>query len=345
MKYIGNKTRLLDFILDSIKASNIPLEGTFIDIFSGTGSVGRHFKELGFRIISNDLMTYSYFAQYVSLKINSMPSFEHISYKGIDGVLEILNDASLKKEGYIYNNFAPGGKEKRQYFSDENAQRIDAIRDKIEEWNIQGKLSEEEYCILVNSLIDASDFVANVAGTYGAYLKIWRSMALKRIELKKPEIFNNEKNNIVFQKDANTLIKEITGDILYLDPPYNSRQYAPNFHVLETLAVWDKQPLTGKCGQRDYTTKKSRYCSKKDASVALSELIRQANVKYIVMSYNNEGIIPSNEIVSILSSRGEVVKYQQIYRRFRTERDNENRHYKDCDDKVSEILYVVGVNN
>lgn len=345
MKYIGNKTRLLDFISASMKDAGLPHAGVFIDIFGGTGSVGNFFKQQGYQIISNDIMTYSYIIQYARIYIQSMPVFSKISNNGIDGVLKILNDPQLKTQGFVYDNYAPGGQYHRQYFSDENASRIDAVREKIELWKQSGQLSQDEYFILLASLIDAADFVANISGTYGAYLKIWRSMALKPLTLKVPDIFNNHKQNIVYQQNANDLIQHITGDILYLDPPYNERQYAPNFHVLETLSIWDKPTLKGKTGQRDYTDKKSEYCQKNKAIYALADIVNKAKVKYIILSYNNEGIIPRDKIMQILTSKGSVKEYVQEYRRFRTENNNDKRHYKDCDDKVTEHLYIVKTSN
>lgn len=342
MKYIGNKTRLLPFIEHTITSSGISLSGTFIDIFGGTGSVGKHFKDLGMQVISNDIMTYSYVFQQVLIRINQVPSFDKLKLGGLEQVLNWLNQLPGIK-GYVFENFAPSGKFGRQYFSDTNAMRIDAVREQIALWQRQQLLSEDEHFILLASLINAADFVANISGTYGAYLKIWRSMALKPLTLLYPYITDNHKNNQVFQQDANTLIRQIKGDILYLDPPYNARQYAPNFHVLETLAVWDKQPLNGKTGQRPYEDKKSLYCYKTKATEALKDLVQNADVKYILLSYNNEGIIPREDILKILATKGKVRELCQDYRRFRTEQDNEKRHYKPCDDKVVEHLYVVEV--
>ena len=341
MKYIGNKTRLLDFIGDSMVEAGLPSQGTFIDIFGGTGSVGNYFKGKGYRIISNDIMTYSYVAQRVFIGLNHIPDFNGVSNSGIFGAFQILNNPMLKKEGFAFNSYAPSGHDGRQYFSNENAQRIDAVRDLIEEWQQKGLLSEDEYYLLVYCLIDAADFVANISGTYGAYLKIWRSMALKPLTLKCPEVYNNGLDNLVYQEDANKLIRRIQGDILYLDPPYNERQYAPNFHVLESLTIWDKPQLKGVSGQREYSDKKSLYCQRGHASTALRDLVEHADVKYIVMSYNNEGIIKRDSLLEILSGVGDVREYQQNYRRFRTESNNEHRHYKDCDDKVVEHLYIV----
>lgn len=341
MKYIGNKTRLLSFIEKSMHDAGIPFDGTFIDIFGGTGSVGAYFKRKGFKIVSNDIMSYSYFAQYLNVYISVWPLFNRVSSNGIDGVLDILNNPKLMKKGFVFDNFAPSGKFGRQYFSDTNAQRIDAIRDQIELWKNNNKISEKEYIVLVALLVDAADFVANISGTYGAYLKIWRSMALKPIILKKIELYNSYKDNEIYQEDANILIKHICGDVLYLDPPYNERQYAPNFHVLETLTVWDSPKLSGKTGQRDYSNKKSLYCQRNKAAMVLRQLVLEAKVKYIILSYNNEGIISREEIIKILSSRGQLREYKQEYRRFRTEKDSDNRHYKDCGDRVYEHLYIV----
>lgn len=342
MKYIGNKTRLLNFIYDSMKKSKIPMEGDFCDMFGGTGAVGSFFKKHGFRIISNDLLTYSYIQQYVYVKMNKMPSFNKLKQKGIFDVFDYLNKI-IPYEGYAFNNYAPSGKFNRQYFSDDNAKKIDAIRDQIEKWKNDNLISVEEFYTLVYSLLNAADFIANISGTYGAYLKIWRPMALKDMKLLLPEFYDNGRNNEIFKTDANRLISNISCDVLYLDPPYNERQYASYFHVLESLAVWDKQELKGKTGQRDYSKQKSSYCLKKEAAKSFENLITTAKAKYIVLSYNNEGIISREEILRILENKGEMVEYQTKYRRFRTEKDNEHRKYKECDDKVIEHLYIVKV--
>ena len=341
MKYIGNKTRLLEYIYESLLEDSVPIQGVFLDIFGGTGSVGRFFKKKGMTIISNDIMTYSFFHQYVNVCLNKLPSFAALFNGGINETINYLNNLQPIENGFVFKNYAPSGKYGRQYFSDINAKKIDAIREKIEEWKCEEKISKEEYIVLVDILIDAADFVANISGTYGAYLKIWRSMALKPLTLKTPDVFDNKKQNAVYQEDANNLIRKIKCDILYIDPPYNERQYAPNFHVLETLTVWDKPVLTGKTGQRIYDDKKSLYCLKKEATEAFKDLIDNANSKYIVVSYNNEGIISRESLIKILESKGEVIEHAKDYRRFRTEKDNEHRQYKQCDDKVVEHLYVV----
>jgi adenine-specific DNA-methyltransferase len=347
MKYIGNKTRLLDFIEDSISKAEIPLEGTFCDLFSGTGSVGYFFKKKGMRVISNDIMTYSYVLQKVMIELNSTPDFGGLKVKlKLDSgcsLEELLATISVmtEKAGYFHNNFSPSGDFKRQFFTDENGLKIGAIRDALSIWRTENVIDDVEFNYLLASLINAADHVANMSGTYGAYLKIWRTVALKPLKLLPIETFDNSNSNSANSEVAEELITKISGDILYLDPPYNSRQYASNFHVLETLAVWDKQELRGVAGLRDYETQKSAFSSKKLATNAFKSIIEKANFKYIVLSYNNEGIIPREQIVGILGERGKISEFTTDYRRFRTESDHEGRQYKQVGDRVTEHLWLV----
>ncbi len=355
MKYIGNKQRLLDFIDSVIAKEALPSTGTFIDIFTGTTSVAKHYKKRGYRLITNDFMTYSYVFQYAYIKNNTCPTFKKVisaekikinsrnigsKNNALGAVIQYLNNLS-GREGFIFRHYAPAGEYKRQFFSNENAKKIDAARDKIEKWKANGLINENEFYILLSSLIDAADFVANMSGTYGAYLKIWRSMALKPFTMLIPQLIESKLKHEIYKLDSNELIRDIEGDILYIDPPYNTRQYAPNFHILETLACWDNPKVNGKTGLRPYDSQKSLYSQKSACKKVFSDLIDNANVKYILMSYNNEGIIPHEFIQETLGRRGKVKIYKQNYRRFRTERDHERRHYKVPDDKVTEIIYSV----
>lgn len=347
MKYIGNKSRLLGFIESSLTEAQVPFHGTFADVFSGTANVGFHFKKLGMKIISNDIMTYSYFLQKAMLEINTIPKFTQVkkllNLSSSANVQELLDSISQiePQKGYFFQNFSPSGVAKRQFFTDENGQIIDGIRDELEKWQRLGLVDDLEFCYLLSSLINAADHVANMSGTYGAYLKIWRSVALKKLKLQPIELFDNGQKNIILKGDSLEIIKSINGDVLYLDPPYNSRQYASNFHVMESLAVWDKQELRGIVGLRNYQNQKSDFSSKREATSAFRELIEGAQFKYIVLSYNNEGIIKREDILSTLEERGKLTEFVTDYRRFRTERDHEKRKYKEVDDKVLEHLWIV----
>lgn len=347
MKYIGNKKRLLGFIDESLKNAGIPDSGIFADIFSGTTSVAEHYKNLGYKIISNDFMTYSFVLQKALIEGNKMLCFTdlcaHLSLEEsatpVDAVIDYLNGLKPIK-GYAFDNYGSEGCQGRMYFTAENAGLIDAIRDEIAIWEKEGLISDAEKYYLLALLIDAADHVANMSGTYGAYLKIWRSVALKEMKLKKRNLVDNGMQNTVYREKAEDLIHRISGDVLYLDPPYNSRQYASNFHVLESIAVWDKQLLAGVAGLRDYSDQKSDFSRKALAPKALEIVVNAAKFRFIALSYNNEGIIPHEEIFQILSNVGKVKVFKTDYRRFRTERNHEKRKYKDVDDRTLEYLFV-----
>lgn len=357
MKYIGNKFRLLPFIDKILTQEELPTNGTFCDIFSGTTNVAQFYKKKGYKLITCDIMNYSYVFQYAYIKNNEYPKFGKLikskkiksdaqiittKYDALASVTRYLNTLPGKK-GFIFRHYAPGGQYKRQFFSNENAKKIDVVRDEIENWKTAKLINENEYYILLSSLIDAADFVANMSGTYGAYLKIWRSMALKPFTMRAPQLIESNIHHEIYNQDANELIKKIKCDILYIDPPYNTRQYAANFHILETLACWDNPKVNGKTGLRPYDSQKSLYSQKTTCNKAFADLIKNADTKYILMSYNNEGIIPDEFIHETLGKRGKVKVYKQNYRRFRTERNHEKRQYKVPDDRVIEQIYFVKI--
>lgn len=320
MKYIGNKTRLLDFIQESLKSSNIDIKDKIvIDLFSGTGSVSNMFLKNNCTVISCDIMTYSIAEQYRINYFRNEPTFlelkKNYNLCTLDEVLNYLNNLT-GVEGYFFNNYAPSGISKRQYFSDFNAKKIDSIRKCIEDW--EKILPKEKYLFLLGVLMCSADKVSNTSGTYGAYLKIWRSMALKNLVLEKP-IFINKGNSIIKQMDVLKCVKENKNSyLIYLDPPYNERQYASNFHVLENIVVYDKQDLKGKTGLRDYKHQKSNYCLKSKVLEEFSNLINNCNTEYIVMSYSTEGLLSVNDIKKILEEKGTLTIYTYDYRRFKT---------------------------
>jgi len=367
MKYIGNKQRLLPFIDMVVTNEKLPSTGIFCDIFSGTTSVAQFYKKKGYRLITCDIMYYSYVFQYAYIKTNKFPAFSTLLHqeKGIVEIKEKLRENSLFKEekkinlnavitylnnipgkqGFIYTNYAPGGSFKgeyrRQYFSDDNAKKIDGIRDQIELWKKNIWITDEEYFILMASLIDAADYVANISGTYGAFLKIWRSMAIKPLTLLIPKLIESDIDHEIHLGDANKIIRDIKCNILYLDPPYNTRQYASNFHILETIARWDNPKIYGKTGLRPYDEQRSDYNIKGKCEEKFADLIKHADSEYILLSYNNEGIIREKVIKEVLSEKGYLKIFSQPYRRFRTDSENEKRHFKDPSDVVIEKIYLV----
>ena len=161
--------------------------------------------------------------------------------------------------GFATQEYSPAGSAGRMYLTIDSAQRIDFIRTTIEEWKKNNLIDAYEYKYLIASLIEGIPYVSNITGTYGAFLKSWDKRAFKRFELIKLSVVDNNQRNICYNEDANELIKKISGDILYIDPPYNERQYLPNYHLLETIARYDSPTLKGVTGVRPYNNEKSDY--------------------------------------------------------------------------------------
>lgn len=335
MNYIGSKFSILEYIDNTIEDFVKPRNKNmiFCDIFSGTGVVGKHFKKKGYRIISNDIQYYSYITAKHFILNNSEIKFEKLKAKNIEP-FKYLNKIKGEK-GFIYNNYSLGGTKgkqfERQYFSDENALKIDGIRQQIERWYEANDILENEYNFLVASLVESADKVANTASVYEAFLKKLKNSAKKTLELKPIDIIINKKLTCkdykVYNEDSNVLIKKIQGDILYMDPPYNSRKYDTNYHILETIALYDEPEIKGKTGIRAETRKKSKYCQKTEAVKTFEEIIKKANFKYILLSYNDEGIIPLADIERIMSKYGKYKKYEKKHRRFKA--DNKRNYLKD----------------
>lgn len=344
MRYIGNKIDLLNFINRPLEERNIR-SGVFCDIFSGTANVAKFFKRNGFTIISNDNMTFSFVFQKAYIENNYIPGFlnlrEKIENPNIFKVINYLNNLRGKR-GFIYKNFTLEGtkksKYKRNYFSPENARKIDSIRDEIEEWKKNNLISEVEFYILLCSILEEVPSVSNIAGTYGAFLKINDPRMFKPFTLSVPNLIQSNLKHQSFLVDANELIRQIKCDILYADPPYNTRQYAPNYHMWETIAVWDKKLLDSKTGLRPWSHQKSLYCSKSKCIEVFEDLIKNAKCKFILFSYNTEGIIPYDEIMRVLSSRGKVSVYTQDYRRFKS-----NSNGRTPKERLRELLFFVEV--
>ncbi len=316
MNYIGSKYRLSDFIRATIQGvvGNDLKDKVFCDLFAGTGIVGRTFKPLVKKVIANDLEFYSYV-----LNRNYIGNHTCIQASEYLNALNQLEGIP----GFIYKNYCLGGCD-RQYFSDENGQKIDAIRTQIENWKHVKVIEEDLYYFLLASLIESADKVANTASVYSAYLKQLKRTAQKKIEIIPAAFVTTTNTHAVFNQDSNELIKSIEGDILYFDPPYNFRQYGLNYHLLNTIAKYDTFVPVGKTGLRPYD--RSDYCSRNKAKPVFEELIKNAKFNYIFLSYNNEGIIPKKEIRKILQRYGKYDLATTGYKRFKAHKTQIRNH-------------------
>ncbi|MGE5707715.1 MAG: DNA adenine methylase [Bacteroidota bacterium] len=387
MNYIGSKLSLLPEIRGMLVEQG--LQGTFCDLFSGSTIVAQMAKEMGFRVITNDLQTYSLVFQRAFIENNGYPSFHRllkaipeikrreIKVEGrtlwVDGAPQKLQTfgwgqtpdfetghALLKvlafldrlppQEGRFFHAYCEGGEAGRSYFSRENGQRCEAIRGTLEHWLSKGWINGREHAILLASLIESMDQVANTASIYGAFLKRLKTSARTPLSLRFPLLQDGDKSHRILQGDANRVIRDLAKggwlDVLYLDPPYNRRQYHANYHILETLARWDLERFepSGKTGLRP-ADQRSSFCLKREATRAFEDLIERAKFRHILVSYNNEGLIPEEELIGILEKKakgGKTVFRKIPYRRFRADADSENRNYRG--NEVEEFLFYVEVN-
>lgn len=350
MRYIGNKENIIPHIYSVLESKGV-VGRSFFDFFSGTASVAKFYKRNGYKIYASDMMYFSYCLQKAYIGNNEMPMFKGLrSVIGnipsrlfdstFNAVLEYLDTIPLQ-EGFIFENYTPGGTSHleipRMYFIDDNGKRIDAIRQQIEHWNQVGLLTENEYYILISCLIETVSFYANVSGVYAAFQKKWDPRAIKEMRLRPVEIIINDCKNEVYQGDSLSLLDDIDADILYLDPPYNERQYAPNYHLLETIACYDAPVIRGLTGMREYSTQKSSFCNVKTALADLDRIARTGHYKYLVLSYNSEGIMDRESIMDTLSQYGKVELEQFEYLRFKSNNNGASRTKR----HVYEQVYIL----
>ena len=129
----------------------------------------------------------------------------------------------------------------------------------------------------------SADKAANTVGHYDAYRKI--KNIKQKFNFKLIEPLSHQSEVTIYREDANELVKKISADIVYIDPPYNSRQYSRFYHVLENLTQWKKPKLFGEALKPE-PENMSEYCKTKAPKI-FQELITNINSNYIVVSYNN----------------------------------------------------------
>lgn len=320
-RYLGNKYKLLPFITGVVndECSDIT---SIADIFAGTGAVSSAFTDKV--IITNDLMYSNYICNYAWFGAE-----EYDPQIIIDCVVR-YNALTDLEDNYMTDNFAD------TYFSRDDCAKIGYIREDIEVLYKKGDINTRERAILITSLLYAMDKIANTCGHYDAYRKGVEFD--KSLELYVPMANRqNNPNNRCFNMDSNELVKNIEADLVYIDPPYNSRQYCDAYHLLENVARWEKPEVFGVARKMDRSTMKSKYCTQ-SATEAFEQLIGDIKAKYILLSYNNmaekgndrsNAKISDQDIMRILEKKGEVKVFSESYKAFTTGKsdidDNQER--------------------
>ncbi len=332
--YIGNKRKLLPLIYDAINRTGLR-GGTFFDAFAGSGVVSRLAKLAGFRVISNDWEPYAEKINQAYIATNTPPEFSRLG--GLDGAIASLNSLAGTR-GYIATHYCPADDEhydpetERMFYTQQNGRLIDAIRERIADWRASGVIDSREEAVLLASLIYQASYCSNTSGVFKGFHRGWggaTKTAWYRIRshltLGAPVLFDNGLDNIVLKEDAAAVANKIECDIAYLDPPYNQHQYGANYHLLNTVALWDRPEITERIShgnkaaiRKDWRTeRRSDYCHRATALGAFSDLVCRLKADWILVSYSTEGIIPIEDLLGALGERGELSVVVRRYKRYR----------------------------
>lgn len=345
--YIGNKRKLLPLIKKSIElcGGSKGKGRKFLDLFAGSGSVSRLAKSMGFATYTNDWEYYSYIINKSFIELDE--DFLNNSFKnfgGIEEALNILNNLSNPEpsEQYFSKYYCPSSDEdpdlnnERMFWTNYNGKKIDSIRNKIEMWKNEGVIDEKENLLLISLLLYEASTRSNTSGVFKGFHKGFGgsngdalTRILKKIKLSKPALINGEKS-FVFNKSAVELSENINEyfDIVYLDPPYNQHQYGSNYHLLNTIALNDKpevnknviidgKKINKSAIRRDWVKTRSSFCYKKTAKEDFDRIIKNLDSNYIIVSYSTDGIIPFEDMLETLSSKGKLDIVMSEYVKFR----------------------------
>ncbi len=342
--YIGNKRKLLHLVAQAVQFTGLA-GGTFVDLFTGSTVVARWAKKANFRVIANDWEPYSHEIALGTVALNAQPAFASLG--GAEAAFDRLNSLPPLR-GYVATHLCPRDDEQpdpateRMFFTQANGQRIDAIREQLAAWQAAGDINRAELAYVLASLIYAVSYASNTSGVFKGFHNGWggkTGTALYRIRGKltvtPPVLHDNGQANIACQVDAQQLAGQLprlaggVPDIVYIDPPYNQHPYGSNYHVLNTVTLWDSPPLsesilvdgkrTDKSAiRKDWRTeRRSPYNSRSDATTAMAELVASLQARWALVSYSTDGNIPLEDMLTILAQRGDVHVFTQSYKRYR----------------------------
>lgn len=319
-RYIGNKARLADQLVEMI-ARVVPSGGRVADLMCGTASLSQALRMRGFSVFASDIMTYAYFHATVRLRLDRPPPFAALGIP-YGQALSHLNDLQ-PTEGYLFREFGSEGAPSagcppRQYFSPENAGRLDAVLATLEQWESKNLVSGHERALLRHDLIMAANRVANIAGTYGHYWSKWTRASQQPLVLTPSQFVAGSTDHTVTQGPAEEVAASVSCDLCYLDPPYTKRQYAANYHLIETLARGDQPEAVGVSGLRPWRDQYSDFCSKVRLRDAFRAILNSADCPLFMVSYSEDGLLSRDEMGELLAEFGQVTCSQIAFTRFRS---------------------------
>lgn len=307
MRYFGSKVSTISTIY-SLVNQRIGA-GSFCDPFGGIASVGGFFKSKGYDVITGDFLFFAHCFQIARIKHNRRLNFnrlvEYLNLRDRDSIIHHFNNLS-PKDGWFVREYA----NKRKFFTSHNAKKIQACRRAIITYNKCGLLTPDEHKVLLASLIDSSDRVANTAGTYYAYLKSWDKKALRRFEFKLLEPISSKRKGSCFFGDAIDLVKKRRYNILYLDPPYNKRSYSHYYHLPNTIANEVTPVVYGASGIPKEPHLLSDFNRPGKAFDATKKILENSNAEITLFHYSDSGLISRNELRYLFNSLGKVEEFE-----------------------------------
>lgn len=362
--YLGNKRRLLPLLREAIEQTGVR-SGTFVDYFAGSGVVSRLAKWLGFRVISNDWEPYTSAINGAYIACNHAPAFPALG--GASAVFDWLNHLA-PIEGYVRRHLCPRSDQwydpavDRLFYTRWNGGRIDAMREQIDAWERQGLLRDDERAFLLAPLLYGASYVSNTSGVFKGFHRGWGGATgtalyriLSEIHLTPPRTIDNGQANRVTALNAVDLAERLEEfgpgcDIAYLDPPYNQHPYGANYHVLNTIALWDHpsvSPVITGLGdksaiRKDWRTeRRSAYNYRAEALPALEQLLNAVRSRFILISYSTDGLIPLPALIGLACRRGQTEVLTRRYKRYRVS----SQRYSSAGHNVEFVLIIDGISS
>lgn len=333
-RYIGSKARIVDSIIERIGP---PDGGIFVDAFSGTGAVAESASKAGWKVHVNDHLCSSAIMSFARLV--SLADVTFSEFGGYARAIDVLNSLDPQR-GFIWREYSPASSQtcsvSRMYFTEENAQKIDAIRNQIREWSALERINMSEERVLIADLMRAANRVANTAGTYGCFLSKWQRQSLESLVLETAQLRGSAPRATMSAVDVAAVCCS-PDDTVYLDPPYTKRQYAAYYHILETIALGDEPQVDGVCGIRPWREKASDFCYKTRAATAIKSLVESLPARRIFLSYSTEGHVPISVLTEALSCLGLV----ELHRLQNIGRYRPNRAASEAASDVGEVLFSI----
>lgn len=335
--YLGGKRGLLDLIGEALAATGVaPARATFLDAFAGSGAVARFAKRLGFAVVANDWEPYAQVLNTAAIACDAPPPCAPL--RGHAAAIAAL-DALPGEDGWVTRHLCPADDDhpdptrERLFYRRATGRRIDAIRARIADWQARGLIDAAATACLLAPLLYQASWLSNTSGVFKGFHAGWggrNGTALHRIladlRLAPARFLDNGRAHRVLAVDALELPGQLDGpvDVAYLDPPYNQHPYASNYHVLNSLVLWDRPELPPpttrgmKSAIRpDWKLRRSPFNDRGEARSAYATLLERLRARFVLTSYSTDGTIPLADLVAANARHGALSVFCRSYKRYR----------------------------